>query len=621
MKVIICKIFNEKDVERKISRLVSREKKRDGNNLRVFCVDRQTQERLKLAVISSEIYHEFARFDAEGESTLETLYELSDELHSSVENDDRLKYSGITFLSFEYCLAYYIYAIRLGTLFRSMAEENCGVLIVVVSKEYSTWLRNINSPNIKTINYDHAVASFMTRLYRHARYQSYQLLTGLFTLVKAFFSPPVDQHVPVQQSDQRQPRVLFVVGTPLYTRPALAISAECLREGMAPYAAINDRTLAPLWRTRQIGYSVKPPFFMSALAQAPRLGKMLRLFYRLKRHVNSFYDSSRHPDDKRDEFSARHLCERTLLDSLGGLCYEAIIDIIFAERLINMISPDIICLMPQDHLLQQMALALAKKKKNIPTLACSAAWEIGDSPSFQRHLRADKIATSGEKMRKMYLASGLEPKRVVATGIAHFDLLFQRDKEQDKRVLLEHAIDPAKDIIVFATDAYPFRETEEMLIGVINAALKIKDVQLVVKVHPREEAEPYQKMTERYHDARIKVFKDIDLYALLNNCKLLITKGSTVALEAMMIDRPVIIINLSGPPITIPYIEEGAAIGVKREQDIEPAILKALYDTETRKKLKIDRDKFVRNWAGEPDGKSAVRIVNLMKEMVSANAA
>jgi len=83
--------------------------------------------------------------------------------------------------------------------------------------------------------------------------------------------------------------------------------------------------------------------------------------------------------------------------------------------------------------------------------------------------------------------------------------------------------------------------------------------------------------------------------------------------------KPVITINLSGKSVTVPYAEEGSALGVYKYEDIEPGILKALYDEETRGKLKVARNKFVREWAGEPDGQASQRIVNLMKEMIAAS--
>jgi UDP-N-acetylglucosamine 2-epimerase len=342
--------------------------------------------------------------------------------------------------------------------------------------------------------------------------------------------------------------------------------------------------------------------------------KILPLLYRLRRHVNASSNGSNYKNAKSDEFSEVYLCHKLLLNSLPFLCYGAIPDIIFLEKLIKARAPDIICLMPDGLILQQIASALAKKY-NIPTLACSAAMETGNARSYIRHLHADKIAAMGEVIKNIYIESGIEPERIVVTGIAHFDLLFNRNKEQDKQVLLGSDIEPSKRTILFTTDNISLSETQRMLSGVIDAVLKMQGVQLVVKVHPSEDAGPYQTMAEKYHDPGIRVVKDTDLYALISNCELLITKYSTTALEAMMIGKPVVIINLSGQPTPVPYAEEGAALGVYQYEDIEQSVLKTMYDEETRSKLKEGRDRFIRNWACAADGKASHRIVTLMKEM------
>jgi len=619
MKVFICEFSNEneKDIEEKVGKLVSREKKRAGNNPRVVCFEEQIHKRLESAGVSSEVFDDYDRLDNEDEPSWEKVYQLSDELYSSTEQDDALKYSGINFLTLEHEPASYVLAVRFSNILRRMVEQNCKVLIIVLPKRHPGWICNMNSPNVKIIKYDNAVKSFITWLYQHLKYQSSPILRGPFILLKAYFKRLVTRghHASTQASSQKRQRVLFVVSTPLYARPALAIYDQCLRDGLIPHVATDNRVLVPLWQSHHIGYSVKPLFIFSLISLAQRAGKFLSLLYRLKKHVNLFFES-KHPDAMLDEFSAACLCKQTLLDCLPQLCYEAVTDITFLEKVINMTSPDIICVMPHNLYLQQMASALAKKR-NIPTLFCSAAWETGTAPSFRRHLHADKMATSGKKMRDMYIASGLEPERVFATGIAHFDILFNRNVEQDRQALLENSIDPSKSIIVFATQPAPTGEMEEILVGIIDAVLKIKDMQLVIKVHPREKVELYQEIAGRYHNARIQVVRDIGLYALISNCELLITKHSNVGLEAMMIDKPVVTINLYGESGTIPsYAEAGAAIGVYRYQDIEQAILDALYDEETRSRLKAGRDEYVRNWAGEPDGKASQRIVTLMKEMI-----
>ncbi|MFC2004691.1 UDP-N-acetylglucosamine 2-epimerase [Chloroflexota bacterium] len=613
MRIIICKFYNVKDIEGKVGKLVAKETRRAGDKVKVVCVEELTQKRLESVGITNEIFRDFAIPDAEDELSWEKAYHLSDELHSSAENDDKLKYSRINFLTMEYHIIKYVYAVKLSNLLRSMVKQNWEVIILVLTSPYNDWLADINSSRIKTVRHGkrtQATMKLIKLLWRRV-HQGYLL----FPLVKNYFQKPAakKRSAPTQEKDQKRTRALFIISTHLYTRPALTIGEECLRNGLIPSIATDDMSLLPLLQSYNIGYSIKSPLFISL---ASYITKYFPLLHRLKKHINSFYENRVSPYSRSDEFSEVYLCQKTLLAELPGLCHQAISGVIFLERFINNISPDIVCVMPHDHFLQQIASTLAKKRYNIPTLACSAAWETNTTSSFRNHLHADKLATSGEKMRHMYLESGLEPERVVATGIAHFDGLFNRDKGKDRQILLNHGIDPDKQFIIFATDVLPMNEAESMLAGVIDAIQKIKDIHLVVKVHPREEVGPFQTIVERYHIPSLQVVKDIDLYALLCNCQLVITKGSTVALEAMMIGKPVIILDLGGVSVAVPYLNEGAAIGIYREQDIEEAILKILYDEESRRRLKADRDKFVRNWAHEPDGRASERIVMLMKEMI-----
>jgi len=620
MKVFICKFFNEEGIEHRISRLVSREKKRAGRNPRIFCIDKQVQKRLELTGIKSEIPHGFHRAPtADDEPYWEKAYQLSDELYLSAENENTLNYSGVNFFSFEYDITRYARAIEFSNLCRQMVEQNCETLIFILNGTYNQWLQDINTSNIKTIKYEYNAIKFFLiagRFYRITRLFP-PILRGAFILVKTYFKGlrRRNHRTYIQEIQREQKKALFLVTSMLYAKPATAICNECPVNGLVPHVSPDRPNLAPLFHHNHIE-SWQKVRLTSTMLFALQIRKLLPLLYRLRKHVKSCYENDSYPDTESNEFSVTYLCSRVLLNALPQLCIQAMHRISFLEKIISITSPDIICLMPDGGLLQQLASELAKKY-NIPTLACSAAIDTGNAHSYMRHLHADKVAAMGEISKEIYLESGLEPARIVVTGIAHFDQLFNRNKELDSQVLMSCGIDPGKKYIIFTTDNIDYDETETMLIGVINATMKIGDIQLVVKVHPGEDIEKYQILADKYHDSRINIIKDVDLYALISNCELLITKYSTTALEAMMIDKQVITINLSGEPTPVPYAEEGAALGVYQYEEIEPAILKSLYDEETQASFKEGRNNFVRRWAGEPDGGATQRIVNLMNEMIA----
>ncbi|MFC1927493.1 UDP-N-acetylglucosamine 2-epimerase [Chloroflexota bacterium] len=601
MKAFICKFFDDKDVERKISRLVDRQRKR-ATNLRVFCVDEQIQKRLESEGIVNEVLHDFYRITGpDDEVGWEKVYELSDRLHASAENHNRLRYRDINFLTLEYNPTRYVRVVKLSRLCREMAEQDCDVLVLVLTEPLSTWLPDIKSRRIRTIRYASPVEILRrTRLIRDALPRVRSQLRRVTVKGSSSIST-------AEKSDeaQQRPKALFVVGPPLYARPAAVIIHEGLRSGLKPSVATDDRASVPIFRHHAIGCSAMPIF------KASYPIKVLPLFYRLRKLVRNRLSG------ELDDFSEAYLCTKALMADLFPLCYLAVSGIDFMDRMINITSPDIMCLMPDGFFLQQMTSALARRY-DIPTVACSAAIETGNASSHMRHLHADKKAVMGENMKNLYIECGVEPDRIAVTGAANFDVLFNRDREKDRQALLVSSIDSNKKIILFTTQHIAFPETQRMLIGVINAVSRMNDVQLIVKVHPREDIMNYKALAEEFHEIGLHVVRDIDLYALINNCELLITKYSTTALEAIMLDKPVITINLSGEPTPVPYAEEGAALGVYRLEDIYQAILKVLHDEEARSRLKTGRERFVRRWAGEPDGKAAQRIVMLMKEMIAA---
>jgi UDP-N-acetylglucosamine 2-epimerase len=621
MKTILCKITDDNDIERIVGKLASKWAKKDGQHLRIFCVDTQVQKKLEIVGIYSELASGFNRAPtADDERYWEEAYRLSDELRLSAEDEDELKYSGVNFLNLEYDITRYVHLIEFSHLCTQMAEQECKTLIFILNGTYSNWIQDVNTSSIRTLTYGHNQGRLL--LLAGLSYSFLRLilrtLRGLTTFTWTYFKNLIrtKEHVYLQDTEQEMQKVLLLVSTMLYVRPAIAICDEFSANGLIPYVATDRPELTPEFKAiyTQSSQQIRAALPMLSLSQ---IVKVATLTLRLRKLVKMLYKMEKHPENEAQEFSTKYLICRILQNELPLLCIKTAYRIELLERLIRGISPDALILMPDGALLQQLASELAVKY-NIPTLACSAAIDTGNARSFMRHLHADKIAAMGEVSKKNYIESGLEPEKIAVTGIAHFDRLFNRDEKQDVRNLASCGIDPEKGYIIFTTDNIDYDETERMLTGVIEAVMKNRDIQLVIKVHPGENIEKYIMLADRYDDSRIIVTKNTDLYTLLSKCEMLITKYSTTALEAMVIDKHVITINLTGIPTPVPYAEEGASLGVYRYEDIEPAINESLYDEETRKKYKEERLKFVRRWAGEPDGKASQRIVSLMKEMIAA---
>jgi CDP-glycerol glycerophosphotransferase (TagB/SpsB family) len=228
-----------------------------------------------------------------------------------------------------------------------------------------------------------------------------------------------------------------------------------------------------------------------------------------------------------------------------------------------------------------------------------------------------RYAVAGRTARDAYVQRGVNPDNVHITGQPRFDAILKREFHSGN-LKVELGIPADRGIIVMATQSFTGVRSEELLretiAAVINASAQFPHHQLVIKPHPQEDATCYQRIAAGMDGVIVR--QKVDIYELLHACDLLITGYSTVALEAMLFNKPVITINLTGKPDIATYAGSGAALGVYRKEDLAPAIQSALFDSRTREELTQRRRAFFLENAYQPDGQASRRVAELIKQLV-----
>jgi len=252
--------------------------------------------------------------------------------------------------------------------------------------------------------------------------------------------------------------------------------------------------------------------------------------------------------------------------------------------------------------------------KNIPTLILQHG-AVADHPLFGP-IFADKMAVFGERSKKVLVKRGVEPEKLVGTGQPRFDKLVGKDFAGKKEIYHQLNINDDKGLVVLTTQLDD-SEGEAVFRNVADAMKKFPEKHLIVKVHPGGSIDFYQRIANEMGINNVVITKNIDLYGLLNACDVMLTSFSTTGLEAMILGKPVITINLTGIPDIVPYAESGAAIGVCKPEELASAINSALYDEKTRKSLEEMRKKFVYESAYKMDGKASERVAGLIEEMIN----
>jgi CDP-glycerol glycerophosphotransferase (TagB/SpsB family) len=137
-------------------------------------------------------------------------------------------------------------------------------------------------------------------------------------------------------------------------------------------------------------------------------------------------------------------------------------------------------------------------------------------------------------------------------------------------------------------------------------------VRLVVKPHPAESAEPYTRaIRDAALTARVAPPRS-ELMELLVAADALVTVESLAAVEALVLGRPVLVLNM--PTNLAEIVAQGMALGVAAGRDPGEALRRLLFDAETRAGLERARARYLQDVAHGVDGRATERILALIRE-------
>jgi len=290
--------------------------------------------------------------------------------------------------------------------------------------------------------------------------------------------------------------------------------------------------------------------------------------------------------------------------------------IYYSMKLLGVERPGILIILSEGILPTRVAVAVAKLSK-IPTLLLLQLGMLGKNYECP-NLLAEKISVPGDFIKDLVINCGVDEKRVVVTGRPTYDALIRAEEKFNKNEICKKlGVDPAKKILVYCTENLPLSDTEKIVSVICRAVKSFPDVQFIMKIHPSElSVSVYEKVSKEV-GVRALITREANIYEVLYVCDLMMTGFSTTALDAMILDRPVITMNFTGLGDPIPFAESGASIGVYKEKDLESAIKDGLYDDSMRERLRHERERFVYEQTYLKDGKATERIVDLAEHMVA----
>lgn len=260
-----------------------------------------------------------------------------------------------------------------------------------------------------------------------------------------------------------------------------------------------------------------------------------------------------------------------------------------------------------------------------------AAWETGKESYVVSHgapavpvvnagarsgaYRSGFTFIGSELERETYESIHFEPHRLLLTGLP------QHDRIPELKALPK-PLSTRKTVLYCGSSFDDFYGFDEFLtiIGVDNflkeatlrywhdtaQALKGRsDLKVMIKPHYNDEKKWHAAVRASGLDVEI-VSHRLDILDLIHDVDVVVTPESTVILESILMEKPVVILHYPKEPISVDYGDLVEFVGAK--EGILPAISRCLEDEQYRKDLSRRRREAWLRFAGALDGKASERI-------------
>ena len=270
------------------------------------------------------------------------------------------------------------------------------------------------------------------------------------------------------------------------------------------------------------------------------------------------------------------------------------------------------------------SFTLMGKKVGIPSL-CIQYGMLSPVNSEYTFFSQDAVATFDSSSAKVLKGHGITPEKIHITGNPRFDH-YKPDKIRRERTREKLKVNKNTPLVLFVS--IPSAHDE---IGGLESPIDqshYKDVlkaiyllpnfltthQLVVRPHPEEDISLHNPFLQDNPGNVIFDSKN-RLIDILNAADLVITLHSTVGYEAIILDKPLIILNFNDRESSVDYVQRGVAIEVKRKSELVSNIESVLSNPTLRKKLTSARKRYRKEMGVKPH-ESVHRCVKLLNQLI-----
>lgn len=269
---------------------------------------------------------------------------------------------------------------------------------------------------------------------------------------------------------------------------------------------------------------------------------------------------------------------------------------------------------------------LVFKRKSIFTCCI----QHGDMPGMlsSEHV-VDEFYVYGDAVRRKLESINRRDTRFIVTGAPYVKNNFYVAGSNLKSTIPCKLGLANRPYVILVTFSGPGNNTSQThharLIESIFSLTSIVGVNIIVKLHKKDRYVYYQPFFDRTKPDNLSIVSwqqpdmPLSFFDWLKGCDLLITGGSTTAVEAMLVGIPVITIDLEGEYSNVSFIESRATVHIQDSSDLKPAVENMLRNTSFRDETLQRQKPFLEDYFFRLDGKASERCVGMILSALAAN--
>ncbi len=291
------------------------------------------------------------------------------------------------------------------------------------------------------------------------------------------------------------------------------------------------------------------------------------------------------------------------------------------NSLIKIINPKVILFINEFFTFGKALTLCARENINVSSFALQHGFftelDIGsnkpvdyqDDPTFVPPLTPDKTFVYGPYYEQLLLKLGYDKKNVIISGNPTYDSLSAlMDKINNEDIIKKLNLSPNKKIIVFGTQPDFFETAIAPIHTLISFANQQSNIQLIIKVHPREDLSQYE-FFKKEAKIPVRIIKDQNILSILKICDVFISQHSTTILDALVVGKPVGVVNFTKRQSSLRFLKSEGILELNTPEQLVKVTHQILEDPEFLFKYEKFLQEFLTEHAFKVDGKASERIV------------